>query len=101
MLEPADGQQRVIARPEDEELLLRAPGRHEKSIANEWGGVHQRTRNAPGSHQRARISFDLHGCVNWTSMLRAALELPDSAEHEARLVERDDPRLHVERVEHP
>ena len=34
-------------------------------------------------------------------MPRAALELPDSVEHEARLVERDEPRLHVERVQHP
>ena len=34
-------------------------------------------------------------------MPRAALELPDSVEHEARLVERDEPPLHVERVEHP
>ena len=39
--------------------------------------------------------------MNWTIMPRAALELPDSAEHEARLVERDEPPLHVERVEHP
>ena len=32
---------------------------------------------------------------------RVALELPDSAEQCARLVEPDDPRLHVERVQHP
>ena len=34
-------------------------------------------------------------------MPHAALELPDSVKHEARLVERDEPRLHVERVQHP
>ena len=101
MLELADGRQRVIARPEDDEQLLPAPGRHETTIANEWGGVRCCTRDAPGSHQRARIRSELHGCVNWTSMPRAALELPDSVEHEARLVERDEPRLHVERVQHP
>ena len=70
-------------------------------IAKELGGVQQRTRNAPGSHQRASISSDLHGCVTWTSMPRVALELPDSAEQYARLFERDDPRLHVECVQHP
>ena len=35
------------------------------------------------------------------SMQRTALELPDSTEQKSRLVERDDPLLHVERVEHP
>ena len=30
-----------------------------------------------------------------------ALELPDSSEQKVRLVERDDPPLHVERVERP
>ena len=34
-------------------------------------------------------------------MPRTALELPDSTEQNGRLVERDDPPLHVERVEHP
>ena len=34
-------------------------------------------------------------------MQRTALELPDSTEQKGRLVERDDPLLHVERVEHP
>ena len=34
-------------------------------------------------------------------MQRTALELPDSTEQNGRLVERDDPPLHVERVEHP
>ena len=34
-------------------------------------------------------------------MPRTALELPDSTEQKGRLVERDDPPLHVERVEHP
>ena len=101
MLEPADGRQRVIALPEDDEQPLRAPERHEKGIAGQLGEVQQRTRNAPGSHQRSRISFELHGCVTWTSMPRAALELPDSAEHEVRIVERDGPPLHVERVQHP
>ena len=30
-----------------------------------------------------------------------ALELPDSSEQKVQIVERDDPPLHVERVEHP
>ena len=34
-------------------------------------------------------------------MQRTALELPDSTGQKGRLVERDDPLLHVERVEHP
>ena len=34
-------------------------------------------------------------------MPRTALELSDSTEQKVRLVERDDPLLHVERVEHP
>ena len=97
MLEPVDDRQRVIARPEDDELLLRAPGRHEKGIAGEFGGVHQRTINAPGSHQRARISSELHDCVTWMSMPRVALELPDSAEHKARLVEREYSYLYMYR----
>ena len=101
MLEPADERQRVIARLEHEELLLRAPGRHEKGIAKQLGGVQQRTIDAPGSHQRASISSELHDCVTWTSTLCVALELSDSAEQKGRLVERDDARLHVERVEHP
>ena len=101
ILEPADDRQRVIARLEDDEQLLRAPGRHENGIAKEWAGVQQRTINAPGSHQRAMISSNLHDGVNWTSTPRAALELSDSAEQKGRLVERDDARLHVERVEHP
>ena len=68
--------------------LLRAPGRHEKGIAKRLGGVKQRTRDAPVSHQRARISSDLHDCVTWMGMPRVALELPNCAEHKARLVER-------------
>ena len=50
-------------------------------------------------HRQA--SSELHDCVTWTSTLRVALELSDSAEQKGRLVERDDARLHVERVEHP
>ena len=95
-----DDRQRFIARLEDDKQLLRAPGWHEKGIAKQLGGVQQRTIDAPGSHQRASISSELHDCVNWTSTPRAALELPDSVEHEVRLVERDGPPLHVERVEH-
>ena len=61
MLEPAEDRQRVVARLEDDEQLLRAPGRHEKTIAKEWAGVRCCTRDAPGSHQRARIRSELHG----------------------------------------
>ena len=60
-----------------------------------------RTGYAPGSYQTARISFEVHVCVKWMSMPCTALELPDSSEQKVRIVERDDPPLHVERVEHP
>ena len=60
-----------------------------------------RTGYAPVSYQTARISFELHVCVKWMSMPCTALELPDSSEQKVRIVERDDPPLHVERVEHP
>ena len=43
----------------------------------------------------------MHVCVKWMSMPCTALELPDSSEQKVQIVERDDPPLHVERVEHP
>ena len=68
------------------------------------GGVGRgaaRTGYALLSYQRARISFEFRVCVTWMRMPRTALELPDSSEQKTRLVVRDDPPLHVERVEHP
>merc|ERR1740130_680355 len=55
---------------------------------------------APVSHQKARISFDLHGCVTWMSMPRTALEPLDSSWQPARFVVLDDRRLQVNRVDH-
>ena len=63
-------------------------------------GAH-RVLYAPESSQSARISFKLYVCVTWMKMLHTALKLPDSSEQKTRLVVRDDPPLHVERVEHP
>ena len=59
-----------------------------------------RTVFAPVSHQKARISFDLHGCVTWMSMPRTALEPLDRSSQPARLVVLDDPRLQVDLVDH-
>jgi len=58
-------------------------------------------RVCSSSYQRARISFEFHVCVTWMRIPGTALELPDSSEQKTRLVVRDDPPLHVERVEHP
>ena len=55
---------------------------------------------APVSHQKARISFDLHGCVTWMSMPRTALEPLDRSSQPTRLVVLDDPRLQVDLVDH-
>merc|ERR1740130_135745 len=55
---------------------------------------------APVSHQKARISFDLHGCVTWMSMPRTALEPLDSSWQPARFVVLDDRRLQVNLVDH-
>ena len=43
----------------------------------------------------------MHVCVTWMRMPCTALELPDSSEQKTRLVVRDDPPLHAERVERP
>ena len=51
------------------------------------------------SHQKARISFELHGCVTWMSMSLTALEALDRPWQPARSVELDDLRLQVDRVE--
>ena len=59
-----------------------------------------RTVFAPVSRQKARISFDLHGCVTWMSMPRTALEPLDSSWQPARFVVLDDRRLQVNRVDH-
>ena len=58
-----------------------------------------RTMHALGSHQKARISFELHGCVTWMSMSLTALEALDRSWQPARSVELDDLRLQVDRVE--
>ena len=59
-----------------------------------------RTVFAPVSRQKARISFELHGCVTWMSMPRTALEPLDSSWQPARFVVLDDRRLQVNRVDH-
>ena len=59
-----------------------------------------RTVYAPGSNPKARISFDLHGCVTLMSMPRTALEPLDSSWQPARFVVLDDRRLQVNRVDH-
>ena len=59
-----------------------------------------RTVHALRSHQKARISFDLHGCVTWKRMPLTALEPLDRSWQPARSVELDDLRLQVDRVEH-
>jgi hypothetical protein len=59
-----------------------------------------RTVGAPVSHQKARISFDLHGFVTWMSTPRTALEPLDRSSQPARLVVLNDPRLQVDRVDH-
>ena len=59
-----------------------------------------RTVFAPVSHQKARISFELHGCVTWMSMPRTALEPLDSSWQPARFVVIDDRRLQVNLVDH-
>ena len=59
-----------------------------------------RTVPALRSHQKARISFDLHGCVTWMSMPLTALEPLDRSSQPARSVVLDDLRLQVDRVEH-
>merc|ERR1740130_928237 len=57
-------------------------------------------RVCPGSNPKARISFDLHGCVTLMSMPRTALEPLDSSRQPARFVVLDDRRLQVNRVDH-
>ena len=64
------------------------------------GTCASRTVGAPVSHQKARISFDLHGCVTWMSMPRTALEPLDRSSQPARSVVLNDPRLQLDRVEH-
>ena len=51
------------------------------------------------SSLKARISFDLHGCVTWMSMPLTALEPLDRSWQPARFVVLDDLRLQVDRVE--
>ena len=71
--------------------------------SGELGRGAARTGHAPVSYQTARTSFKLHVCAMWMRMPCTALEveLPDSSEQKTRLVVRDDPPLHAERVERP
>ena len=64
------------------------------------GTCASRTVGAPVSHQKARISFDLHGCVTWMSTPCTALEPLDRSSQPARSVVLNDPRLQLDRVEH-
>ena len=64
------------------------------------GTCASRTVGAPVSHQKARISFDLHGCVTWMSTPLTALEPLNRSSQPARLVVLDDPRLQVDLVDH-
>ena len=79
---------------------------HEKCIAREWVQVHpcitnaSRTVHALRSRQKARISFELHGCVTWKKMPLTALEPLDRSWQPAQSVVLDDLRLQVDRVEH-
>ena len=95
-----EDRQRVVARLVDDEQLSASGGWHEKGIAGEWVQVRSRTVFAPVSHQKARISFELHGCVTWISMPRTALEPLDSSWQPAQFIVLDDRRLQVNRVDH-
>ena len=96
-----DDRQLVIARLEDDQQLSASGGWHEKGIAGEWVGTGaSRTVHALRSHRKARISFDLHGCVTWMSMPLTALEPLDRSWQPPRSVVLDDPRLQADRVEH-
>ena len=57
------------------------------------------TSSLETSH-KARISFELHGCVTWMSMPLTALESLDRSSQPARFIVLDDLRLQVDRVEH-
>ena len=59
-----------------------------------------RTVHALRSHQKARNSFELHGCATWMSMPLTALEPLDRSWQPPRSVVLDDPRLQADRVEH-
>ena len=69
---------RVIARLKDEELLLRAPARHEKAIAGECGEVHhapavlREVVLEPGSTSRSTVEAT---CAQCNTRLARAREL--------------------------
>ena len=63
--------------------------------------THRRSsKKSPKSQDQLR-GARLREVELWMSMPCTALELPDSSEQKVQIVERDDPPLHVERVEHP